>query len=389
MTSKKLNKKISELWMIVLVVIFTAILTVIMVASVNASTDTTRPTITSVSIVNNGENLTRGEQVMVVFNEYMNSSTINSDTFIVTQRTTPKSGVYEFIPVEGIVTYSGLTATFTPNNLFSPNQHYGNVFTANITTGAKDLAGNSLIQDYVWSFTTGNTPFNTGASTSQQNQTDTNITMPAVIPVPVEQPIPPAPVVVAPVTSTVTTPNLSWIWIIVGGAFLLLVVVLIATRVGSSKPQKSEKYIQTTRLSPFGDVHPVMSIEGIGTEYSKRLHTMGIKNTKQLWAADAVKVARQTGASLTAVKSWQNMAELASVKDIGPQYAELLDRSGIHSIAQLQDSNPNELLRAVREKQESLKVNIQGNSPGHATVEHWIEEARDHQFTESMEGQTA
>ena len=92
-------------------------------------------------------------------------------------------------------------------------------------------------------------------------------------------------------------------------------------------------------------------------------------------------LARETGASLSSVKSWQHMAELASVRDIGPQYAELLERSGINSIGQLRRYNPTKLLKLVRKKQDSLKLNIQGNSPGHATVEHWIDEANDHKYS--------
>jgi Domain of unknown function (DUF4332) len=123
-------------------------------------------------------------------------------------------------------------------------------------------------------------------------------------------------------------------------------------------------------------------------QYNKGLVAMGIKNTRQLWEADSSKVARHTGAPLSIVKSWQHMAELSSVKDIGPQYAELLERSGVHSIEQLKGYDPDKLLKRVRKKQESLKVNILGNSPGQATVENWIEGARDHKFS-GLEGQTA
>lgn len=101
-------------------------------------------------------------------------------------------------------------------------------------------------------------------------------------------------------------------------------------------------------------------------------------NTKQLWEADAEKIADKTGAALASVKSWQAMSELAAVKDIGPQYAELLERSGVHSIRQLKDSKPNDLLNLVREKQDSLEVNIQGNVPGHSLVKNWIDQARKH-----------
>ncbi len=56
--------------------------------------------------------------------------------------------------VAGTVTYVATTATFTPSILLSPNT----VYTATITTGAKDLAGNALTGNYLWSFTTRASP---------------------------------------------------------------------------------------------------------------------------------------------------------------------------------------------------------------------------------------
>jgi hypothetical protein len=52
--------------------------------------------------------------------------------------------------VSGAVTYSGSTASFTP----SSNLLASTVYTATITTGAKNVAGLSLVNNYVWSFTT-------------------------------------------------------------------------------------------------------------------------------------------------------------------------------------------------------------------------------------------
>src|SRR5580698_761063 len=72
----------------------------------------------------------------------MNPTTINTSTFTVKQGTTP---------ISGTVTYSGLTATFTPSSALAPNT----LFTATITTGAADLAGNPLVSSYVWSFRSG------------------------------------------------------------------------------------------------------------------------------------------------------------------------------------------------------------------------------------------
>jgi len=52
--------------------------------------------------------------------------------------------------VPGTVVYSGTTATFTPTAPLAADLPY----TATITTGAKDLAGNALAANTVWSFTT-------------------------------------------------------------------------------------------------------------------------------------------------------------------------------------------------------------------------------------------
>ncbi|MFA6460929.1 MAG: DUF4332 domain-containing protein [Candidatus Woesearchaeota archaeon] len=352
--------------------------------SASALVDTTRPTILSVSPMNNEMGLTRNEQISILFSEEMDPSTLNRDTIIMMQRTTPESGGYKSLAIDGSVTYTDRTATFTSTELFTPNQHYGNVFTVMITTGAQDLAGNSLSQDYFWSFTTGQDLFNTGATTSQLGQSaapisGTNTQIP----------------VVAPVTGTQssTANNFPWIWVIGGilGVILIAVIIALALPVrdkDTKKDLKTPVNTNTERPNPFGDVHPVMDIEGIGPEYKSRLNEMGISNTQQLWNADAVEVAHETSAPLSSVKSWQQMAELASVKDIGPQYAELLERSGVHSITQLKNYDPNKLLKLIRKKMASLKVNIQGNSPGHATVEHWINRARDHKF-HGYGGQTA
>jgi hypothetical protein len=143
------------------------------------TTDTNPPTIlymsplTSVSPANNEMNVSVRVPITVMFSEDMNPLTINKETFTVEQRTTPATGSatdqYRTLPIEGTVTYSNRKATFTSTERFYPNQIYGNVFTVTITTGVEDVAGNSLMNDYIWSFTTGGQPFNIGGTTSQTN----------------------------------------------------------------------------------------------------------------------------------------------------------------------------------------------------------------------------
>ena len=71
----------------------------------------------------------------------MDHATINQASFIIQQGTTT---------IAGTVAYSGLTATFTPTTPLLPNVLYSGT----IKTLAKDLLGQSLMEDYKWSFTT-------------------------------------------------------------------------------------------------------------------------------------------------------------------------------------------------------------------------------------------
>src|SRR5580692_5105344 len=84
--------------------------------------------------------------VSATFTEAMNPATITGATFRVTG---PGA-----TPVAGAVTYSGSTATFTP----TVDLANGTLFTATITTGAKDPTGAPLAANYVWTFTTAPPP---------------------------------------------------------------------------------------------------------------------------------------------------------------------------------------------------------------------------------------
>jgi hypothetical protein len=83
------------------------------------------------------------------FTEAMDGTTIDDTTFTLT-------GPLLTDVITGAVNYDVLTriATFDPQALLAENT----TFTATITTGATDLAGNPLEDDFVWTFTTGGPP---------------------------------------------------------------------------------------------------------------------------------------------------------------------------------------------------------------------------------------
>src|SRR5207253_5283793 len=92
-------------------------------------------------------------KIAVAFSEAMDPLTITPVTFTLKQGTTA---------VAGTVTYAGVTATFTPASALAPLTTY----TATVSTGARDLAGNALAADFSWSFTTGATPDTTAPTVS-------------------------------------------------------------------------------------------------------------------------------------------------------------------------------------------------------------------------------
>jgi len=105
----------------------------------------TPPTVISTIPVNGATTVPLNQTVSATFSTAMDPATINSMTFSLTGPGTTA--------VAGLVAYAavGNTLTFTPLANLAPSTLY----TATITTGARDLAGTALASNYVWTFSTG------------------------------------------------------------------------------------------------------------------------------------------------------------------------------------------------------------------------------------------
>ena len=108
-----------------------------------AVVDTTAPTVTATGPLDGATGVPLNQRVMAMFSEKMTPASVSRLTFKVTK----PGGV----AVMGVVTYASGAATLKPKYGLVPSTHY----IATITTGAKDLAGNHMASDYVWSFDTG------------------------------------------------------------------------------------------------------------------------------------------------------------------------------------------------------------------------------------------
>lgn len=111
-----------------------------------ATSDTTKPTVAFTNPADSAVNVPTNQRIIAMFSEEMSPGSLSMATF----RMTKPGGA----AIKGTVAYASGSVTFRPAFGLKINTHY----IATITTGAKDLAGNPLASDYVWSFDTGANP---------------------------------------------------------------------------------------------------------------------------------------------------------------------------------------------------------------------------------------
>ena len=103
------------------------------------------PTVVLTNPVEGASDVALNQVITADFSTAMSTASIDGGTFIVKQGANV---------VPGIVSYTGMRASFTPTNSLLQNK----VYTATITTDATDVAGNALAKDTTWSFATGILP---------------------------------------------------------------------------------------------------------------------------------------------------------------------------------------------------------------------------------------
>jgi predicted flap endonuclease-1-like 5' DNA nuclease len=120
-------------------------------------------------------------------------------------------------------------------------------------------------------------------------------------------------------------------------------------------------------------------IEGIGAVYSSKLQVTGIATQEQLLErgahpAERQRLERETGISHKLLLKWLNRADLARIKGIGEEYADLLERAGIDTVPELAQRNASHLHTAMTEvNKEKLVVR---QLPSASQVAEWIQQAK-------------
>ena len=113
---------------------------------VSSGDDTIAPTVTAKTPT--GADVSVSTAISVTFSEAMNT-TSTEDAFSITPDV-----------VAGSISWDGCVMTFTPDGDLA----YETTYNVTIGTGAEDLDGNNLAEDFVWNFTTGSAPVDNGGS---------------------------------------------------------------------------------------------------------------------------------------------------------------------------------------------------------------------------------
>lgn len=123
----------------------------------------------------------------------------------------------------------------------------------------------------------------------------------------------------------------------------------------------------------------IADIEGIGPAYAEKLGAIGIGSVEALLEMGASKKGRESiaetaGVSEKLVLEWVNRADLARVKGIGSEYADLLEAAGVDSVPELAQRNAANL--AAKMVEVNMAKSLVRQVPVESEIERWIEQAK-------------
>lgn len=126
--------------------------------------------------------------------------------------------------------------------------------------------------------------------------------------------------------------------------------------------------------------YKVIDIEGVGDVFAKNLNDAGIKTDAELLAkcakpAGRKELAEQTGISSKLIMKWANHCDLYRVNGIGPQFAELLEASGVDTVKELRHRVAENLQKKLEEVNAQKK--LVNRVPTVTEVQKMVDQAKD------------
>jgi predicted flap endonuclease-1-like 5' DNA nuclease len=123
----------------------------------------------------------------------------------------------------------------------------------------------------------------------------------------------------------------------------------------------------------------ISDVEGIGPVYAAKLEAADVKTVEHLLEVCATpkgrkELAAKAGISETLVLKWANRADLARIKGVGSEYADLLEVAGVDTVIELATRKPDNLLAKMSEVNEAKK--LVRKMPVLSQVEDWVKQAK-------------
>lgn len=123
----------------------------------------------------------------------------------------------------------------------------------------------------------------------------------------------------------------------------------------------------------------LIDIESLGEASLQKLRGSGVSRAKELLAQGASPSGRKaleekTGLGHAMILRWVNHADLARIKGVGGQYAELLEAAGVDSVPELAQRKAENLLSKMAEVNATKKYIRR--LPPLSLVTAWIAEAK-------------
>jgi predicted flap endonuclease-1-like 5' DNA nuclease len=121
------------------------------------------------------------------------------------------------------------------------------------------------------------------------------------------------------------------------------------------------------------------AIQGIAEATEAKLNTAGVTTVDELLEKGATpkgreEIAAKSGLPATQVLKFVNYADLFRIKGIAGQTAELLEASGVNTVAELAQRNPANLAAKLKETNDAKKLT--GKLPTEKQITEWIEAAK-------------
>ena len=126
--------------------------------------------------------------------------------------------------------------------------------------------------------------------------------------------------------------------------------------------------------------YKVIDIEGVGDVYAEKLIAAGIKTDAELLEKCAKPAGRkaleeETGISSKLILKWANHCDLYRINGVGPQFAELLEASGVDTVKELKHRVAENLQKKLEEV--NAVKNLTSRVPAVAEIQKMIDQAKE------------